>query len=200
MKKFLNIIILCIIIIMSTYLPVKAADTEMSQLRLTVLEADEDYELFMLLPKKYIKYAIQHDGLDIEYESENTLIYNTIPSIPVDINNVQDDTYIENGVEYVQIKLDDLGGEEYLFEIISEYTDMDMVYRLKSASRDNIMVIENFQMQDNVWRMEYNYKENTIKTERKNELKFNFKISWWQILIIIILVIFIVYLNKRRNY
>lgn len=200
MKKFLNIIILCIIIIMSTYLPVKAADTEMSQLRLTVLEADEDYELFMLLPKKYIKYAIQHDGLDIEYESENTLIYNTIPSIPVDINNVQDDTYIENGVEYVQIKLDDLGGEEYLFEIISEYTDMDMVYRLKSASRDNIMVIENFQMQDNVCRMEYNYKENTIKTERKNELKINFKISWWQILIIIILVIFILYLNKRRNY
>lgn len=200
MKKFLNIIILCIIIIMSTYLPVKAADTEMSQLRLTVLEADEDYELFMLLPKKYIKYAIQHDGLDIEYESENTLIYNTIPSIPVDINNVQDDTYIENGVEYVQIKLDDLGGEEYLFEIISEYTDMDMVYRLKSASRDNIMVIENFQMQDNVCRMEYNYKENTIKTEKRNELKFNFKISWWQILIIIILVIFIVYLNKRRNY
>ena len=200
MKKFLNTIILCIIIIMSTYLPVKAADTEMSQLRLTVLEADEDYELFMLLPKKYIKYAIQHDGLDIEYESENTLMYNTIPSISVDINNVQDDTYIENGVEYVQIKLDDLGGEEYLFEIISEYTDMDMVYRLKSASRDNIMVIENFQMQDNVCRMEYNYKENTIKTERKNELKINFKISWWQILIIIILVIFIVYLKKRRNY
>lgn len=200
MKKFLSTIIISIIIIMSIYAPVKAANEEKTQLRLTVLEADEEYELFMLLPKKYINYAIHYDGLDIKYESENTLIYNTIPSIPVDKNNVQDETYIENGIEYVQIKLDDLGGEEYLFEIIAEYTDMDMVYRLQSKSRDNIMIIENFKVQDNVCRIEYNYQENTIKTERVNEFKFNFKISWWQIVIISLLVICMMFLNKRRYY
>lgn len=199
MKRLLSIIILMILIIMNIYLPVQA-DSEMSQLRLTVLEADEDYEIFILLPKKYIKYAIQHDGLDIEYDGANTLKYNVIPSIVVDVNNVQDKTYVDEGIEYVQIKLDDIGGQEYFFEIIPEYTDMDMIYRIKSSSKDDLMLIDTFRMEDNVCKIEYNYKNNTIETKKKSEIKFKFDISWWQIVIIVILAIFIMYLYKRRNY
>lgn len=203
MKKLIKIIILSILIITSVYIPTNA-ETElagMSQLRLTVTEADEPYEIYMLLPKNYINYAIKHDGLDIGYDGANTLIYNTIPSIMVNVNNVLKDTYIDNGIEYVQIKLDDMGGEEYIFEIISEYTDMDMIYRIKSESKDNLMLINNFSIdEDNTCKMEYNYKEDTIQTDGKNEVKIKFQLHWWQILIIAILIIFLIYMQKRRNY
>ena len=203
MKKLIKIIILSILIITSVYIPTNA-ETElagMSQLRLTVTEADEPYEIYMLLPKNYINYAIKHDGLDLGYDGANTLIYNTIPSIMVNVNNVLKDTYIDNGIEYVQIKLDDMGGEEYIFEIISEYTDMDMIYRIKSESKDNLMLINNFSIdEDNACKMEYNYKEDTIQTDGKNEVKIKFQLHWWQILIIAILIIFLIYMQKRRNY
>ena len=203
MKKLIKIIILSILIITSVYIPTNAEAelAGMSQLRLTVTEADEPYEIYMLLPKNYINYAIKHDGLDLGYDGANTLIYNTIPSIMVNVNNVLKDTYIDNGIEYVQIKLDDMGGEEYIFEIISEYTDMDMIYRIKSESKDNLMLINNFSIdEDNTCKMEYNYKEDTIQTDGKNEVKIKFQLHWWQILIIAILIIFLIYMQKRRNY
>ena len=201
MKKFLSIISISLLIILNIALPVMANNTEMSQLRLKVLESDEDYEIYILLPKKYIMYAINHDGLDIEYDGANTLKYNIIPSVIVDINDIVDDTYIDEHIEYVQIKLNDLGEEEYLFEIISEYTDMDMRFRLKSATKDNIMLIDNFKMKDNICNIEYNYSDNTIKTETKSEIQFKFNLSWWQIVVIALLVICLVFLhNNRRNY
>ena len=156
MTKFLNIIILSVLVFTSMALPTKATDGEMTKLKLEVEDVNENYEIYMLLPKKYIMYAIQHDGLDIEYDGANTLKHNTIPSIVVDVNNVQDETYIEDRIEYVQIKLDNLGDNEYLFEIIPEYTDMDMKYRVKSASKDDILIIENFQIENNKCEIEYN--------------------------------------------
>lgn len=200
MKKLFSIVVLSVLIILTITLPVMADSTEMSKLRLKVTNANEEYEIFMLLPKKYIMYAIKHDGLDIGYDGANTLKYNVIPSITVDINNVLDNTYVDNGIEYVQIKLNDLGGAEYLFEIIAEYTDMDMLYRVKSSSIDNIMIIENFKMQDNVCKIEYDYEKNEVKTERKSEIKFKFNITWWQVLIIVILVIILIYAHNRGRY
>lgn len=200
MKKIINILILSIIILVTITLPVIASSTVMNKLRLTVLNADETHEVFMLLPKKYIMYAINHDGLDIDYDSANTLIYNNIPSITVDINDVLEDTYIEDHIEYVQIQLHDLGGEEYLFEIIPEYTDMDMLFRVKSQSRDNLLVIENFKMRDNTCNIEYDYEQNTVKTERKSEIQFRFHLSWWQIVVIALLTICLVFLNNKGRY
>lgn len=199
MKKFLNIIILSLLVILTITLPVIADNTEMSKLKLKVTESNENYEIFILLPKKYIMYAINHDELDIGYDGANTLKYNIIPSITVDINKIVDDIYIDEGIEYVQIKLDDLGEEEYLFEIIPEYTDMDMRFRVKSATRDYIMLINNFKMKDNVCEIEYNYAANEVRAETKSEIKVNFSIKWWQILIIIVLVIIIYYIYNRRS-
>ncbi len=200
MKKIIKVIIISIILITSVYIPVKATEGKTTQLKLTVTDADEAYDIYMLLPKNYIKYAIQHDGLDIEYDGANTLIYNTIPSIVVNVQNVLTDTYIDDGVEYVQIKLDDIGEEEYIFEIISEYTDMDMMYRIKSESKDNLMLIDNFTVEDNMCKMEYNYKQDTIQSQSGTELKIGFELHWWQILIIAVLIIFLIYLHKRRSY
>lgn len=201
MKKIFKIILLIILFINISYINVSATNEEVNKLRLTVTNADEDYQIYILLPKKYIMYAINYDGLNIEYDKANTLIYNNIPSISVDINDIQKDTYIdeENRIEYVQILLDDLGGEEYYFEIIKEYTDMDMLYRIKSTSRDNLLHINNFSLEDNSCDMEYNYKENTITTDIHKDIKIKFDFEWWQILAIVILTIFIIYLYKRRN-
>ena len=196
MKKIFKIILLIILFINISYINVSATNEEVNKLRLTVTNADEDYQIYILLPKKYIMYAINYDGLNIEYDKANTLIYNNIPSISVDINDIQKDTYIdeENRIEYVQILLDDLGGEEYYFEIIKEYTDMDMLYRIKSTSRDNLLHINNFSLEDNSCDMEYNYKENTITTDIHKDIKIKFDFEWWQILAIVILTIFIIYL------
>lgn len=199
MKKILYTIVISIILMSCIILPVYAS-TETSQYRLKVDNANENYDLYILLPKKYVKYAIQHDELDIKYEGANTLIYNVIPSITVDISKVEKDTYIDDGIEYVQIKLDDLGGQEYVFEIISDYTDMDILYRIKSESRDNIMVIDNFIINDNICQMTYDYSANTIQQDDRTDVKLGFHLEWWQVILIIALVIIfgLIYDRRRR--
>lgn len=199
MKKFLSTIIISIILITCLILP-SYADTKSNQLRLKVENANENYDLYILLPKKYIKYAIEHDGLDTKYDGANTLIYNVIPSITVDISKVEKDTYIDDGIEYVQIKLDDLGGQEYVFETISDYTDMDILYRIKSESRDNIMVIDNFTVSDNICQMIYDYNANTIQQKDRTDVKVGFHLEWWQVILIIVLVLTfgLIYDRRRR--
>lgn len=199
MKKIIIAIFVLVLLLVIT-IQVYADSIDVGRLQLKVINANEDYELYILLPRNYIMYAINHDGLDIDYDGANTLINNTIPSIIVNINNVVKETYIDNRIEYVQIKLDNLGDDEYLFEIIPEYTNMDMMYRIKSDSRDNLMIIKNFQMIKNVCEMEYDYETNEIKTENTSKIEIRFNIKWWQILIIAILLIFLVYLGKRGNY
>lgn len=198
MRKILKVILITMLLMHVIYLTSEATE-EVNKLRLKVLESDEDYKVYILLPKKYIMYAAKKDGLDIQYDKANTLIENHIPSIQVNINNIEKDTYIDNNIEYIQILLENLGGEEYYFEIIKEYTDMDMLYRIKSANRDNIIYIDNFQLRDNICEMEYNYSENIIESQEKNVVKIRFNLEWWQIVIIILLLVFIVYLYNRRN-
>ena len=77
---------------------------------------------------------------------------------------------------------------------------MDMLYRVKSASKDELMIIDNLKITNNACNIEYNYKENTVKSESKSEIKFKINLSWWQIVLIIILIIFLVYIFNRRNY
>ena len=196
MKKIILIILLLINILS---IPVLATTENVNKLKLTVVDANEAYQIYILLPKKYIMYAIEKDGLDIEYDKANTLIYNNIPSIPVDIDNVQEETYVENNQEYVQVLLDDFGSGEYYFEIIEDYIDMDMLYRVKSQTRDNIIHIDNFELKNNTCKIEYNYEKNIVKATYNKNIKINIDFEWWQILLIIILVIFIIYLYKRRE-
>lgn len=199
MKKILSTVLLSIIFIISIIIPTQA-DSETSQLRLKVNNSNENYSIYILLPKKYVKYVIQYDGLDINYSGADTLKNNVIPNIIVDINKIEDETYIDNGIEYIQIKLDDLGEEEYVFDILSEYKDMDMLYRVKSSTRDNIMIIDNFRIENNTCKMVYDYETNTIKTNEQTHFKLGFDLSWWQVALIIILVVFgLGYIYDRRG-
>ena len=202
MKKVFSIIVLVFIILMSIITPVKA-DSRANRLRLKVTNANEPYDIYILLPKQYIVYAINHDNLSIKYEGANTLINNFIPSIPIDINNVQEDTYVDEGIEYVQIKLDNIGEDEYYFEIISEYTNMDMMYRITSKTRDNLMVIDNFELKNNICEMEYNYEANTIKSKSANNIEIRYNLQWWQIILLIIVIGIVIYYyyykNKQQN-
>lgn len=193
MKKIILIILLLINILS---IPVLATTENVNKLKLTVVDANEAYQIYILLPKKYIMYAIEKDGLDIEYDKANTLIYNNIPSIPVDIDNVQEETYVENNQEYVQILLDDFGSGEYYFEIIEDYIDMDMLYRVTSQTRDSIIHIDNFELKDNTCKMEYNYKENIIETNYSKNIKIKIDFKMWQIILIIILLVFTIYLYR----
>lgn len=199
MKRILGIILISIFIILNMAIQVNAESAEMSKLRFHVINADENYKIYMLLPKKYIMYAIQHDNLDIGYDGANTLIYNNIPSIIVDIDKVQKDTYIEDKIEYVQIELDNLGDDEYLFEIISEYTDMDMRYRVTSQSKDNIIIIDRFTMKNNKCEIEYNYEAETVKSIEETHTKIKFNLNIWQVIAIILIVIVIAYFLNRRG-
>lgn len=198
MKKILSTVLLSIIFIISIIIPAQA-DSETSQLRLKVNNSNENYSIYMLLPKKYVKYVIQYDGLDINYSGADTLKNNVIPNIIVDINKIEDETYIDNGIEYIQIKLDDLGEEEYVFDILSEYKDMDMLYRVKSSTRDNIMIIDNFRIENNTCKMVYDYETNTIKTNEQTHFKLGFDLSWWQVALIILVVFGLGYIYDRRG-
>lgn len=199
MKKFLSTIILNILLLSLIVVPVQATETEMTKLQLEVLEAKESYEIYMLLPRTYITYAIKHDGLNIKYEGVNTLKYNTIPSIAIDTNNIQDEEYIEDGIEYTQIKIENFGTEIYTFDIISEYTEMDMVFRFKSESKDYILHLDNFTVEDNLCKIQYNYEKDTLKSEKKTTVKVKFNLEWWQAVLIIGIVLGIVYIYNRRN-
>ena len=198
MKRILGIILISIFIILNMAIQVNAESAEMSKLRFHVINADENYKIYMLLPKKYIMYAIQHDNLDIGYDGANTLIYNNIPSIIVDIDKVQKDTYIEDKIEYVQIELDNLGDDEYLFEIISEYTDMDMRYRVTSQSKDNIIIIDRFTMKNNKCEIEYNYEAETVKSIEETHTKIKFNLNIWQVIAIILIVLLTIYFSSTQ--
>ena len=198
MKKILSTVLLSIIFIISIIIPAQA-DSETSQLRLKVNNSNENYSIYIVLPKKYVKYVIQYDGLDINYSGADTLKNNVIPNIIVDINKIEDETYIDNGIEYIQIKLDDLGEEEYVFDILSEYKDMDMLYRVKSSTRDNIMIIDNFRIENNTCKMVYDYETNTIKTNEQTHFKLGFDLSWWQVALIILVVFGLGYIYDRRG-
>ena len=197
MKKIISIIILITIIAIGTI--VMAENEEMTQLKLEVANADEDYKVYMLLPKKYIQYVIEHDNLDFGYDGANTLIERNIPSIIVNVDKVQKDIFKDDGIEYVQIELEDLSDNVYLFNILDDYPELDMIYRIKSKTKDDLLIIKDLKKENHKCNIKYDYKENTVKTEKESKIKISYNWSWWQTIAIILLIIFVSYLFKRRN-
>ena len=190
MKKYLTIVLLIILMIGLLVPTVKANSTYTIQLEVTSNESNADFDLFMLLPSNYIIYAINNAGLDIEYTGAETLIQNDIPLINVDKKNIQNETYVENGIEYVQILLEPNAEGLYTFEILSNYSEMDMKLRVKNDDKDYIMHIDNFKIEDNVCEIEYNYDKDEIKQPTK--IRINFGTLLLIVLLIIIIMIAII--------
>ena len=126
MKKIVINLVMLLIMIMSLainfIMPTYAMEYDTYELQFTIKNNPEEkeVELYLLLPKEYILFAIEKTGLEIEYDGANTLKDNTITGIDVDKENVQDKIYEEKGIEYIKIKLDEKDEGNYVFDILSD--------------------------------------------------------------------------------
>lgn len=160
-------------------------------------DVSEDFDLYLLLPKDYVLFAIEEDGLNIEYTGVETLKNNDIPSIRVDKESISDELYEEGGVEYIQILLEENEEGKYEFDILSNYNKMNMKYRVKNMNKDDIVHIDNFKISNGVCKVEYNYEKNTVKQPDTEFIPFVTKVLMI-ILVVIIVVGIIAYIKQRR--
>lgn len=195
MKKFITIIFICMLMIIMAIPVVKASSTYTIELEVTKNEKEEPFELYMLLPESYITYGINKAGLDIEYTGAETLMQNEIPFIDVDKSKVQDKTYSENGIEYVQILLEPDVNNVYTFEIMADYPEMDMKLRVKNDEKDYIMHIDNFKVENDVCQIEYDYDKNEIKQPTKVVINFGTLL----LIVILIIIIIIAIISKVKT-
>ncbi len=197
MKRYIVIICICVLVIMMNISIVMANSTYTIELEVTKNTENKSFTLYMLLPQDYIEYAINKAGLDIEYTGAETLKQYDIPLINIDKEKIQNETYSENGIEYVQILLEQNEDSMYIFEIIEDYPDMDMKLRVKNNEKDYIMHIDNFKVKDDVCQIEYNYDKNEIKQPTK--ITINFGTLLLIIILVFIAIIGIVAKKKGRN-
>ena len=197
MKRYIAIICICVLVIMMNISIVMANSTYTIELEVTKNTENKSFTLYMLLPQDYIEYAINKAGLDIEYTGAETLKQYDIPLINIDKEKIQDETYSENGIEYVQILLEQNEDSMYIFEIIEDYPDMDMKLRVKNNEKDYIMHIDNFKIKDDVCQIEYNYDKNEIK--QPTQITINFGTLLLIIILVFIAIIGIVAKIKGRN-
>ncbi len=197
MKRYIVIICICVLVIMMNISIVMANSTYTIGLEVTKNTENKSFTLYMLLPQDYIEYAINKAGLDIEYTGAETLKQYDIPLINIDKEKIQDETYSENGIEYVQIVLEQNEDSMYIFEIIEDYPDMDMKLRVKNNEKDYIMHIDNFKIKDDVCQIEYNYDKNEIK--QPTQITINFGTLLLIIILVFIAIIGIIAKIKGRN-
>lgn len=193
------IISLLMIIFNTTNAQATSSESEFFQLQFKIInnEENENLDIYLLLPKEYIEFAIEHDKLDIEYEGANTLKENNIPSINLGGLNILDDIYEENGIEYVQILLEKNEDNIYSFNILSDYFDLDMKYRIKNDDKDFIANIENFKLNDGICEIEYDYDADIVK--QPDRKMFSFGTILLVAILIIILILGISSYTKHKN-
>lgn len=197
MKRYIAIICICVLVILMNISVVTANSTYTIELEVTKNTENKSFTLYILLPQDYIEYAINKAGLDIEYTGAETLKQYDIPLINIDKEKIQDETYSENGIEYVQILLEQNEDSMYIFEIIEDYPDMDMKLRAKNNEKDYIMHIDNFKIKDDVCQIEYNYDKNEIK--QPTQITINFGTLLLIIILVFIAIIGIIAKIKGRN-
>ena len=198
MKKLVFIFSILLIIILGVLANFSYAYEKMYTLEFEASDVSKSFDLYLLLPKEYIEYVIREDGLELEYKGVETLKDNDIPSINIENkNDISDELYKENGIEYIQILLHQNEDGKYVFDILEDYPDMDMKFRIKNVDKDYIVHIDNFKISDNVCKIEYNYDENTVKQPDTTFVPFLTKL-----LIILLAVIIVIgavaYIKQRR--
>ena len=184
MKKIITplIIILFIFIAKVSY----AVDTYELQFEVTNNKKQESFDLYLLLPKEYIEFAINQSNSTVIYVGADTLKNNTIPGIYIDKSQVHDNVYTENNVEYVQIALQRNEEGKYIFDVLSQYPRMDLKYRIKNIDRDYIVHIDNFSIDDGKCEVIYDYANNSVKQPDKLVIPSS------SIILIIILIILVI--------
>lgn len=196
MKKILVLLIFSITIFMfgCTY----AANAFELDFEVIKNKKNEKFDLYILLPKEYIVFAINQSYSTINYNGAKTLKENTILGIEVDAKNVQDEVYMEDGVEYVQVLLEEKTDGTYEFDILEDYQKMNIKYRITNEEKDYIIHIDNFKIEDGKCKIEYNYEKDEVKQPDKIVIPFS------AILLIVILLLVVVvggisYIKQRRE-
>lgn len=156
----------------------------------------EKFDLYLLLPKDYIIFAIKEANLELDYEGVNTLKRNIIPGITVEKEKIQNEVYIENEIEYIQIKLDNQN-DIYTFEILENYPKMDIKYRIKNVEKDYIVHIDNFKIEKGKCEIEYDYAKDTIKQPDRKVMPFGIRVLI--ILLVIVLIVAVIARIKGRR-
>lgn len=198
MKRIITLSTIFIIFLMTVSSFATFSKTELNFKTIDNKE-NEDFDLYLLLPKDYIEFAISNNELDIdiEYEGPSTLKENDIPGIEIDNKeNIQDEPYNEDGTEYVQILLEKSDDGSYKFDIIDEYPDLSMKYRIKNEEKDYIVHIDNFKIKNGVCEIEYDYTKDAVK--QPDEIMMQTAIILSIILAIIIIVGLISYFRQKR--
>ena len=125
MKKMKLLFVVVIIISMISVLIPNAYSSDIETYKISLIVKDnknnEDINLYILLPKEYIEYAIDSANLDIDYQGVETIKDNDILGINVNKENIKNDLYIENNIEYVQILLEKNLNNEYTFDVLENY-------------------------------------------------------------------------------
>lgn len=197
MKRMITIFSAVVMIIGIILLNYSYAYEETYTLEFKASDVSDNFDLYLLLPEDYILFAIKEDGLNIAYIGAETLKNNDIPSIRVNKENISDELYEENGVRYIQILLEENEKGKYEFDILSNYSKMDMKYRVKNMNKDDIAHIDNFKISNGVCKVEYNYEKNTVKQPDTEFIPFVTKVLII-ILVVIIVVGIIAYIKQRR--
>ena len=194
MKRIVVFFVVFLTIFMTVYAYASLSTVEL-QFKTIENVDNEDFDLYVLLPEKYIKFAMLNSYLDIKYEGIKTLKNNVIPGISINIDNIQEETQTENGVEYVQVLLDKNEDDIYTFEMLKDYNDLDIKFRIKNDKKDYIVHIDNFKIENGVCKIEYNYSEDIVK--QPDKIMINGAMILVIILIIVIILGVISYIKNR---
>ena len=203
-KKIINLVtifIICILTILSQsiFLNANASNSETYTYNIEIKNNtnNDNVDIYILLPKEYIIYVINYDNLDIDYEGVETLKNNVIPNISVKKENIQDKLYKEENKEYISILLEENEDGIYQFEALQDYTNMDIKFRIKNDNRDYIMDVSNFNIENNICEIQYDYDKNEIKQPGK--IKINFGTVFLIILAILLIITAIISKKKTEN-
>ncbi len=203
-KKIINLVtifIICILTILSQsiFLNANASNSETYTYNIEIKNNtnNDNVDIYILLPKEYIIYVINYDNLDINYEGVETLKNNVLPNISVKKENIQDKLYKEENKEYISILLEENEDGIYQFEALQDYTNMDIKFRIKNDNRDYIMDVSNFNIENNICEIQYDYDKNEIKQPGK--IKINFGTIFLIILAILLIITAIISKKKTEN-
>lgn len=197
MKKVISLLIIILVIIQGIFFYSSNGYNETYTLEFEAKDVEKDFDLYILLPKEYIIFAIEKDNLNLEYMGAITLMENDIPSISINKENISDKLYIDNGTEYVQILLEQNEDGKYEFDILSDYEQMDMKFRIKNVDKDYIAHIDNFKIDNGTCKVEYNYEKDIVKQPTNSFVNFLVKLLIF-LLCAVIIVGIIAYVKQRR--
>lgn len=194
-KKVISILIFCVMVFIFGY--TYAASTYKLEVEVINNKKNEKVDIYVLLPEEYIEFAIEESYSTIYYTGSKTLKQHTVYGIDVDKKNVLDEEYVEDNVEYVQVLLEEENGK-YKFDILEDYQEKNIKFRIVSGQKDYILHTENFEIQKGKCKIQYNYEKDVVKQPDRIVVPTITKVLMI-ILVIILIIGTISYIKQKRE-